>query len=82
MVRSILLVGVLTCCALLHSVCNLKAVQRNVQHSLIKELMLYKFKLGDDAAKTTKNICCVKGEGAVDHSNQMVQEILFQLQEF
>ena len=28
-----------------------------------------------------KTICCVKGEGTVDHSDQMVQEIWFRLQE-
>ena len=28
--------------------------------------MLYEFKLDHDAVKTTKNICCTKGEGAVD----------------
>ena len=35
--------------------------------------MFYEFKLGHDAVKATENICCVKGDGAVDHSNQMVE---------
>ena len=30
--------------------------------------MLYEFELGNNRAETTKSICCVKGEGAVDHS--------------
>ena len=28
-----------------------------------------------------KNICCVKGEGTFEHSNQMVEQILLELQE-
>ena len=44
--------------------------------------MLSKFKLGYDAVKATKNICCVKDEGAVDHSNQMDKEISLWMQEF
>ena len=39
----------------------------NMQHSLIWEFMLYKFKLGHNAMKAAKNICA-KDEGAVDHS--------------
>ena len=30
--------------------------------------MLYEFELGYKAMKTTKDICCAKGEGTVDHS--------------
>ena len=66
-VGSIVVVSVLTC-ALFHSVCILKATQINVQHSLIQELMLYKFELDHNGAEVTKNIHCVKGKGAVDHS--------------
>ena len=62
-----MVVGVLTCCALFHYMCNLKATQMNVQCGLIWELMLYKFKLGYRAAEVTKKICA-KCEGAVDHS--------------
>ena len=50
-------VGVLTCCAFLHSVCDLKATQMNVQHSLIQELRLFESELGHNAAEVTKNIC-------------------------
>ena len=40
-----------------------------MQDSLIQEFILYKFKLGHNAAEATKNICCVKNEGAaVDQS--------------
>ena len=37
--------GELTCCVLLHSVCDLKVAQMNMKCSLILELMLCKFKL-------------------------------------
>ena len=65
-------VSALTCCALLHSVCNLKATQMNMQHCLIWELVLYKFEL-----EVTINIVCSWSE----YSNLMVQEITFWLQE-
>ena len=35
----------LTRCALLHSVCNLKVAQMNMQRCLIREFMLYEFKV-------------------------------------
>ena len=70
-VGSIAVVGALTPCALLLCVCVcvcvLKAAQRNVQHSLIRELMLYGFQQGHKAAEETKNICCVKGKYELDH---------------
>ena len=65
-VSSITVVGVLTC-ALVLSMCESKATQMNVQHSLIHELILYKFKLGYNSAEVTKNICWVKGESAVEN---------------
>ena len=40
MVGSIVVTGVLTGCALLHSVCDLKAEHINVQCSLIRKLIL------------------------------------------
>ena len=61
-----MVVGALTYCALFHFVIALKATQMNMHSSLILELMFYKFKLGHNAVKATKNICCAKGEGAVD----------------
>ena len=60
--------------ALLHSMCDLKIAQMNLKYSLIQELLPYEFKLGHNAAETTKNIYCVKG-------NQTVEEILLRLQE-
>ena len=66
LVGSIMVVSVLTC-ALLPSMCELKATQMNMPYSLIWELILYKFELGHNAEEATKNIC-VKGEGAVDYS--------------
>ena len=41
---------------------DLKAKQMNVQPSLIQECMFYKL-------EAIKNICCVKGKVAVDHSS-------------
>ena len=67
-VGSIMMVGVLICCALLHSMYDLKAALMYVQQSLIQQLMLYKFELGRNAIEAAKNISCVKGESAVDHS--------------
>ena len=40
----------------------------NMQYNLIWELILYEFEMGHDAVESTKNIFCVKSEGAVDHS--------------
>ena len=68
MIGSIVLVGALTHCALLHPMCDLKVVQINMQSSLIQEFMLYKFELGYKAMEVTKNICYVNGEDAVDLS--------------
>ena len=66
-VGSIVVVGVLKY-ALFHTEWDLKAAQMKVQHSLIHGLMLYEIKPGHNVAEATKNICCVKGEGVVDHS--------------
>ena len=49
------------------SLCDLKAIQMNVQHSLIWELMLSEFALSHNATEATKNISA-KSEGAVDNS--------------
>ena len=66
--EGIMVLGVLTHWALLHFMCDLKAIRMNVQYSLIWELMLYEFELGHNAAEDTKNICYVKSEGTVDRS--------------
>ena len=65
---SIVVVGVLICCELFHSVCDLKAVQIKMQCSLIQEAMHCEFNLDHNVTKATKNIYCVEDEGAVDHS--------------
>ena len=57
-VSSIVVIGALTYCALLHYIYNLKAAQMNVQHSLILELMLYEFEFQQNAVEATKTICC------------------------
>ena len=67
-VDSIMVIGVLTCCLLLHPTCDLKASQMNMQRSLFQELMLYEFERGHNTAETAENICCAKAEKAVDHS--------------
>ena len=54
MVSSTVVFGVLTLCTLFHSVCDLKAAEMNVQRCLIRELMLYEFKLSCYAAEATK----------------------------
>ena len=84
MVGSIVVVGALTHCALLHSICDLKVALINVQHCLIWELLIYDLKLGHNVMEITKNISCVKGDGTLDHKtiNQMVKKnLLLRLQE-
>ena len=56
-VSSIVVVGALTRCALLHSMYDLKAAQMDLQYSLIHKLILNKFKLSHKAVEATKNIC-------------------------
>ena len=66
-VGSIVEVSALTCCVLLHSVCDVKSAQMNVQRCPNRELMPYDIELGHHAAaEATKTICCTKGEGAID----------------
>ena len=71
MLGSIVVVGVLTCPALFHSVGDLKAVQMNVQHSLIQEFMLYKFELDHSNTETSKNIWRYSWS---QYNNQMAQK--------
>ena len=65
MIGSIVVVGVLTHCALLHSI---KVAKVNVQYSLIQDLTPYVIKLDHNATEATKNISYAKGEGAIGHS--------------
>ena len=60
LVGSIMIVAALTHCELLHSVCDLKTTQMNMQHNLIWELMLYKLKLVHNVMEAAKNICCAR----------------------
>ena len=48
--------------------CDLKAVQMKVHHSLIQQLIRYLSELGRNAAAVTKNVCCAKKERAANHS--------------
>ena len=57
MVGSIMIVGEPTHYALLHYICDMEAAQMNVQHILIRKLMLYEFDLDYNAVETIKNIC-------------------------
>ena len=70
----IVVIGTLTCYALCPFVRDLISTQMNVQCSLIQEFMLNEFELGHDEMKETKNICCVRSDGAV-YCKQKVQEI-------
>ena len=63
-----MVIGVVICWALLHSVYDLKATQMNVQHNLICKLMHYDFELGHNALKATKNFCCMRSDGIINHS--------------
>ena len=67
MVGSIVVLGVLTCCALLYFVCNLKLAQMDMQHR-IPGFMLHEFELSHNTAEETKNICCTKDKSTVDLS--------------
>ena len=40
----------------------------NVQHSLIRQFMIYEFEASHRAVEANKNIYCVKGERAIDHN--------------
>ena len=64
---NVAIVGALTCCVLLHSLCDLKPGQRNVQQGLIWDLLRYEFEQGHNPTEETKNICRAKREGAVDY---------------
>ena len=63
-VSGIVVFGALVHCALCHSLCDLKATQVKVLHSLMGELIMYDFELG---LESTKNLCCTKGKGRVDY---------------
>ena len=56
-IGSIVVAGALSRCALVHSVCDLKATQMNMQRSLILKFMICVFELVHDTAEATKNIC-------------------------
>ena len=64
MVGIIMVVSALTYRSLLHSMCDLKALQMKM---LIWELILYEFELAPNIAEVTKNIYCAKVEGKVDY---------------
>ena len=59
-VDSIVEVSALTYSALPYYLCNLKAVQMNVQHSLFREFFPYELVLGHNATEATKKFY-VKG---------------------
>ena len=67
-VSSIMVVGTLIRCALLHSVCDYKTAQMNGQLNLIRKLKPYEFELGHNAAAEAANkYFYARGEEAVDH---------------
>ena len=67
-VGSIMVVSVLTRCALIDSMCDLKDAQMNMQYRLIWALIVHYFELGYDAMHATKNACCANSEDTVDHN--------------
>ena len=67
-VGSTVVVHALTCCALFHSMWDLKSTQINVRCRLIQELMFYEFKLANNTINTTQNFCYAKDGSRVDHS--------------
>ena len=60
-------VGALTHSALLHSVCDLKAAQMNVQRGQIQEFILYEFKLDHNSAEANKTFIVQKVKTQFDH---------------
>ena len=64
---NIMLVGTLKHTTLLHSVCDLKGTDVNVQCSLVWGFMVYKFKLSHNITEATKDISWAKSEREVDH---------------
>ena len=60
---SIVLVPVLKCCSLVHSLYDLKAAKINLERSQIPELILYEVKLGYNAS----DHFCAKDKGTVLH---------------
>ena len=55
-VGSIMVICALTCCEMLHTMCDLKVTQMKMQRSLIQEVMFYKFKLGHNIAEAAKQL--------------------------
>ena len=62
-----MVLSALILCMLLHSVCDLKAAQMNVERCLIKELIHSEWQLSYNAAEAAYN-SCANGESLVDHS--------------
>ena len=60
LVDGIVVVGSLTCYALLHA-------QMNVQWSQIRELLFYEFELGYNVAWAKTKKICMKGKGVLNH---------------
>ena len=54
--------------SMLYNMCDLKAIEINMQSSLMNNLMFYVFKLGCNTTKATENTFWAKGEGAVDYN--------------
>ena len=70
-VDSIMVVGVLTHCALLHFVYDLKNTQMNRKCSLIWEVTLYEFEWDNNTEEASKNIWGAKSESTVELSTVM-----------
>ena len=69
-----MVVGVRSCCALLHTLCNLKATQMNVQCSITWKIILYKFELSHNGSRSKQKTFVVQKMKA-----QLIIEILLRL---
>ena len=67
-IDSIVILGALTPCALLHPVCDLKSTLINAQRCLIRALLPYESEMSHKAAEASKRIYYAKGENSDDQS--------------
>ena len=47
-----------------------------IPRCLTGEFMIYEFEQSHNATESTKTICCMKDEGAIDHSNQIASLLI------
>ena len=67
--------------AVLESNVVVGALTRYALHHSMFEFRFGEFEQSQNAAEATKNICCAKGESALDQSKELVEEMSIRLQE-